>query len=78
MAARQREIRLPANAKACDVRANAAFRISTLHRRCLQDVITGILACILAVKLIRHTAFRHLQSRPIAIGRLLRALGSTF
>jgi hypothetical protein len=39
MAARQREIRLPANAKACDVCANAAFRISTLHRRCLHDVI---------------------------------------
>jgi hypothetical protein len=32
-------IRLPAKAKACDVRANAAFRISTLHRRCLYDVI---------------------------------------
>jgi hypothetical protein len=31
--------RLPAKAKACDVRANAAFRISTLHRRCLYDVI---------------------------------------
>ena len=34
-----REIRLPAKAKACDVCANAAFRISTLHRRCLHDVI---------------------------------------
>jgi hypothetical protein len=39
MAARQREIRLPAKAKACDICANAAFRISTLHRRCLHDVI---------------------------------------
>jgi len=39
MAARQREIRLPAKAKACDVCANAAFRISTLHWRCLHDVI---------------------------------------
>jgi len=39
MAARQIEIRLPAKAKACDVCANAAFRISTLHRRCLHDVI---------------------------------------
>jgi hypothetical protein len=38
-AARQREIRLPAKAKACDVCANATFRISTLHRRCLHDVI---------------------------------------
>jgi hypothetical protein len=37
--ARQREIRPPAKAKACDVCANAAFRISTLHRRCLYDVI---------------------------------------
>jgi hypothetical protein len=62
--ARQREIRLPANAKAGDVCANAAFRISALHRCCLQDVITSILACILAVTLTRHTAFRHLQSRP--------------
>src|SRR6516162_11960064 len=34
-----REIRLPAKAKACDVCANAAVRISTLHRRCLHDVI---------------------------------------
>src|SRR5262245_32160478 len=33
------QIRLPAKAKACDVCANAAFRISTLHRRCLRDVI---------------------------------------
>jgi hypothetical protein len=39
MAARQREIRLPAKAKACDVCAKAAFRISTLHRRCLHDVL---------------------------------------
>jgi hypothetical protein len=37
--ARQREIRPPAKAKACDVCANAAFCISTLHRRCLYDVI---------------------------------------
>src|SRR5262245_13262217 len=34
-----REIRLPAKAKACDVCAKAALRISTLHRRCLHDVI---------------------------------------
>jgi hypothetical protein len=33
------EIRPPAKAKACNVCANAAFRISTLHRRCLHDVI---------------------------------------
>jgi L,D-transpeptidase-like protein len=39
MAARQREIRLPAKAKACDVCANAAFRISTLQRLCLHGVI---------------------------------------
>jgi hypothetical protein len=39
MAARQREIRLPAKAKACDVWANAAFRISTLQRLCLHGVI---------------------------------------
>jgi hypothetical protein len=39
MAARQREIRPPAKAKACDVCANAACRISTLHRRRLHDVI---------------------------------------
>ena len=37
MATRQRETRLPAKAKACDVRADAALRISTLHRRCLHD-----------------------------------------
>jgi hypothetical protein len=30
------------------------------------------------LSLIRHTAFRHLQSRPIAIGRLLRAPRSKF
>jgi hypothetical protein len=34
-----REIRLPAKAKACDVCANAALRISTVHRRLLHDVI---------------------------------------
>jgi hypothetical protein len=39
MAARQIEIRLPAKAKACDVCANAALRISTFHRRWLHDVI---------------------------------------
>jgi hypothetical protein len=39
LAARRREIRPPAKAKACDVCANAAFRISTLHRRSLHDVI---------------------------------------
>jgi len=39
MAARQLEIRLSAKAKACDVCANAAFRISTPHRRCLHDVM---------------------------------------
>jgi hypothetical protein len=33
------EIRPPAKAKACDVYANAAFRISTLHRRSLHNVI---------------------------------------
>src|SRR5215471_16466079 len=36
---RRAQIRLPAKAKACDVCANAAFRISTLHRSCLHDVI---------------------------------------
>jgi hypothetical protein len=36
---RRAQIRLPAKAKACDVCANAACRISTLHRRCLHDVI---------------------------------------
>src|SRR5262245_25696444 len=54
----------PAKAKACDVCANAAFRISTLHRRCLQDVITGFLACILAVKLIRHGALPDISEPP--------------
>jgi hypothetical protein len=39
ISARQRKIRLPAKAKACDVGADAAYRISTLHRRCLHDVI---------------------------------------
>jgi len=36
---RRAQIRLPAKAKACDVCANAAFGISTLHRLCLHGVI---------------------------------------
>src|SRR5262249_41382694 len=66
--ARHCEVALPAKAKACDGCANAAFPISALHRRRLHDVIrrplcviqralhTGLLACIWAVKLIRHGA----------------------
>ena len=77
MAARQIEIRLPAKAKACDVCANAAFRISTLHRRCLHDVINGLLACIWAVKLIRHGALPDISEPPPApLGRLFSAPNS--
>jgi hypothetical protein len=74
MATRQREIRLPAKAKACDVCANAALRISTLHRRCLHDVIrrplcviqrdSGLLGRILAVKFIRHNTSRIFRAAP--------------
>src|SRR5262245_11886358 len=67
MAARQGGIRLPAKAKACDVCAKAALRISTLHRHCLHDLHalhTGLLASIWAVKLIRHGALPDISEPP--------------
>src|SRR5262249_24322264 len=64
IAARQRKIRLPAKAKACDVGADAAYVYRHLTGAVCTTSSPAFSLASLAVKFIRHTAFSTSSEPP--------------